>query len=86
MTLIPTSDTYTDTDTDEDTEPNTFMLIPPNQCDWTFTLTKYNDDLWHVIGRKLDDDEIINDHWQRNTFRIGSWSIVSMNDDIDMFF
>lgn len=50
-------------------------LIPPNQLDWRFTLTKdtQSDDVWHVVGvRDYEFNEEVrmtyvkhNDTWQR---------------------
>ena len=34
--------------------PDIISLMPPNQCDWFFTLTKINDNNWSVIGAKDD--------------------------------
>lgn len=31
-----------------------FSLIPPNQCDWMYTLKKITDTKWHLRGTKDD--------------------------------
>lgn len=33
---------------------NIFEIIPPNQCDWKYTLYKINNDTWKVAGKKHD--------------------------------
>ena len=33
---------------------NRYCLIPPNQCDWFYTITKKSEDTWNVKGIKED--------------------------------
>jgi hypothetical protein len=41
MTLLETSETL-------------YALVPPNQCDWMYTIEKLKDNKWRVNGRKDD--------------------------------
>ena len=34
---------------------NTFALMPPNQMDWNFVLTKLSDNKWKVDATRLED-------------------------------
>jgi hypothetical protein len=54
---------------------NQYSLMPPNQCDWMYTLTKITDTLWNVKGTKDDvwayssqdydqNYRLINGNWQ----------------------
>lgn len=33
---------------------NQFSLIPPNQCDWVYTITRVLQNTWNVKGKKSD--------------------------------
>lgn len=35
-------------------DDGSYMLCPPNQCDWTFSMKKVGDDKWKVSGYKDD--------------------------------
>lgn len=35
-------------------EENIYTIIPPNQCDWKYTINKIDDDTWKVYGEKND--------------------------------
>jgi hypothetical protein len=31
-----------------------YTLVPPNQCDWFYTLTQIDNNTWNVKGKKND--------------------------------
>lgn len=37
-----------------ETNENLYTLIPPNQCDWFYTIEKLQNNKWRVSGRKDD--------------------------------
>lgn len=41
---------------------NVYNLIPPNQCDWNYTIRKITDQMWQVNGFKDDLFEDVVDY------------------------
>ena len=69
------------TDPESPKSPNdaqiVFNLLPPNQCDWMYTLTQISPNLWLVNGIKYDIDEgkqTMEAHWVNIK---GEWTYIS---------
>lgn len=45
-------------------------LVPPNQLDWHFTLTKENEDKWHVLGVREFEDMTMTYIRDNNTWKL----------------
>lgn len=46
-------------------ENEIYSMYPPNQCDWSFKLTKINEEKWHVYGTR---DKFMFHDWEYDEY------------------